>query len=157
MSSKRKSDSELVSNRRATHDYEILDTYEAGIMLKGTEIKSLRDHGGSLQDAYILAPASGDVILKNSSIAPYRFGGVFNHEERRDRKLLLHKREIAKLHSLSQEKGLALIPLALYLKNGRVKVKVAVARGKRSYDKRAALKEKEHKRAIDRALKDASQ
>ena len=154
--SKDKSDSELVSNRRATHDYEILDTYESGIVLKGTEIKSLRDHGGSLQDAYVLVAATGDVILKNSSIAPYRFGGVFNHEERRDRKLLLHKREIAKLKSLSQEKGLTLIPLAMYLKKGIAKVKIAVARGKRAYDKRAALKEKEHKRAIDRAMKDHS-
>ena len=154
--SKNKSESELVSNRRATHDYEILDTYESGIVLKGTEIKSLRDHGGSLQEAYVLVSDSGDVILKNSSIAPYRFGGVFNHEERRDRKLLLHKREIAKLKSLSQEKGLTLIPLAMYLKNGIVKVKIGVARGKRSYDKRASLKEKEHKRAIDRAMKDHS-
>lgn len=154
--SKLKSDSELVSNRRATHDYEILDTYESGIVLKGTEIKSLRDHGGSLQDAYVLVADTGDVILKNSSIAPYRFGGVFNHEERRDRKLLLHKREIAKLKSLSQEKGLTLIPLAMYLKNGIVKVKIGVARGKRAYDKRAALKEKEHKRAIDRAMKEHS-
>jgi SsrA-binding protein len=153
---KNKSDSELVSNRRATHDYEILDTYESGIMLKGTEIKSLRDHGGSLQDAYVLVSDAGDVILKNSSIAPYRFGGVYNHEERRDRILLLHKREIAKIKSLSQEKGLTLIPLAMYLKNGIVKVKIGVARGKRSYDKRAALKEKEHKRAIDRAMKDRS-
>jgi SsrA-binding protein len=154
--SKKGSDSELVSNRRATHEYEILDTYESGIILKGTEIKSLRDHGGSLQEAYVLVSESGDVILKNSSIAPYRFGGVFNHEERRDRKLLLHKREIAKLKSLSQEKGLTLIPLSMYLKNGIVKIKIAVARGKRHYDKRAALKEREHKRAIDRAMKDHS-
>ncbi len=154
--SKQKSESELVSNRRATYDYEILDTYEAGIMLKGTEIKSLRDHGGSLQDSYVLVTDANDVLLKNSSIAPYRFGGVFNHEERRDRKLLLHKREIAKLKALSTEKGLALIPLAMYLKSGIVKVKVGVARGKRSYDKRASLKEKEHKRAIDRAMKDDS-
>jgi SsrA-binding protein len=153
---KKNSEAELVSNRRATHDYEILDTYEAGIVLMGTEIKSLRGHGGSLQDAYILVSDSGDVILKNSSIAPYRFGTTFGHEERRERKLLLHKREIAKLKSLSAEKGLALIPLAMYLKNGFVKVKVAVARGKRSYDKRAALKEKEHKKAIDRALKERS-
>jgi SsrA-binding protein len=151
---KNTSGSELVSNRRATHDYEILDTYEAGIILKGTEIKSLRNHGGSLQDSYVIITAGAKVILKNSSIAPYRFGGVFNHEERRDRELLLHKREIAKLSNLSQEKGLALIPLGMYLKNGIVKVKVAVARGKRSYDKRAALKEKEHKRAIDRAMKE---
>lgn len=151
---KNKSDSELVSNRRATHDYEILDTYEAGIILKGTEIKSLRDHGGSLQDAYVTVTDRSEVLLKNSSIAPYRFGGVFNHEERRDRPLLLHKREIAKLKSLSSEKGLTLIPLGMYLKNGIVKVKIGVARGKRAYDKRAALKEKEHKRAIDRAMKE---
>jgi SsrA-binding protein len=154
--SKKNSDIELVSNRRALHDYEILDTYEAGIVLKGTEIKSLRGHGGSLQDSYILVSDSGDVIMKNSSIAPYRFGITFGHEERRDRKLLLHKREIAKLKSLSEEKGLALIPLSMYLKNSFVKVKVAVARGKHSYDKRAALKEKEHKKAIDRAMKDYS-
>lgn len=152
--SKKSSDTELVSNRRALHDYEVLDTYEAGMILTGTEIKSLRGHGGSLQDAYVLIVDSGDVILKNSSIAPYRFGITFGHVERRDRKLLLHKREIAKLKSLSEEKGLALIPLSMYLKNGFVKVKIAVARGKRSYDKRAALKEKEHKKAIDRALRD---
>lgn len=153
---KDKSDAELVSNRKATHDYEVLDTYEAGIILKGTEIKSLRDHGGSLQDAYVLVSDRSEVVLKNSSIAPYRFGGVFNHEDRRDRLLLLHKREIAKIRTLSQEKGLTLIPLAMYLKKGIVKVKIAVARGKRSYDKRASLKEKEHKRAIDRAMKDNS-
>ena len=153
---KKNSDSELVSNRKATHDYEILETYEAGIVLLGTEIKSLRTHGGSLQDAYVLITEAGDPILKNASIAPYRFGNLFNHEERRDRKLLLHKREIAKLQSLSQEKGLTLIPLGMYLKNGYVKVKVAIAKGKRSYDKRAALKEREHKRDIDRAMKDHS-
>jgi SsrA-binding protein len=154
--SKKKSDSELVSNRRATHDYEILETYEAGIVLLGTEIKSLRSHGGSLQEAYILVSDSGEVILKNASIAPYKFGSIYNHEEKRERKLLLHKREIAKLKTLSQEKGLTLIPLSLYLKEGYVKVKVAVAKGKRAYDKRAALKEREHKRDIDRAMKERS-
>jgi SsrA-binding protein len=154
--SKKNSDTELVSNRRALHDYEVLDTYEAGIILMGTEIKSLRGHGGSLQDAYILVSEGGDVILKNASIAPYKFGITFGHAERRERKLLLHKREISKLKSLSEEKGLTLIPLSMYLKGGFVKVKVAVARGKRSYDKRAALKEKEHKRAIDRAMKERS-
>ncbi len=154
--SKKNSDSELVSNRKATHDYEILETYEAGIVLLGTEIKSLRNHGGSLQEAYVLITDSGEAILKNASIAPYKFGNLFNHEERRDRKLLLHKREMAKLKTLSQEKGLTLIPLGMYLKNGFVKVKIAVAKGKRSYDKRAALKEREHKRDIDRAMKDHS-
>lgn len=150
--SKKRSDSELVSNRKAFHDYEILETFEAGIKLVGTEVKSLRNHGGSLQDAYIIV-IDGDVWLKNASIAPYTHGGVFNHEERRDRKLLLHKREILTLKSTFQERGIALIPLALYLKKGIVKVKIASARGKKDYDKRAALKTKEHKKAIDRAMK----
>lgn len=147
-----KNESELVSNRRAFHDYEILETFEAGVVLLGTEIKSLRNHGGSLQDSYILV-SDRLVILKNASIAPYKFGNLFNHEEKRERILLLRKREIAKLKSLSQEKGLTLIPLSIYLKNGYAKVKVGVARGKKLYDKRSALKEREHKKAIDRALK----
>lgn len=149
----KKSDAELVSNRRASHEYEILDTWEAGIALLGTEVKSLRNHGGSLQEAYILV-SKGDVLLKNASIAPYRFGNVFNHEEKRERKLLLHKREIAKLQSLSQEKGLTLIPLSMYLKKGVIKVKVACCRGKKLYDKRAALKEREHKKSIDRSMRE---
>jgi SsrA-binding protein len=152
--SKKKSDAELVSNRRALHDYEVLETFEAGLVLVGTEVKSLRSHGGSLQDSYILVSTTGKVILKNASIAPYRFGNLFNHEEKRDRSLLLHKKEIVKLKNLSQEKGLTLIPLSLYLKNGFVKVKIGCCKGKKSYDKRAALKEKEHKRAIDRAMRD---
>lgn len=149
----KKSDAELVSNRRASHEYEILDTWEAGIALLGTEVKSLRNHGGSLQEAYIIVSRSG-VFLKNASIAPYRFGNLFNHEERRERKLLLHKREIAKLQSLSQEKGLTLIPLSMYLKKGVIKVKVACCRGKKLYDKRAALKEREHKKSINRSMRE---
>jgi SsrA-binding protein len=147
-----KKEGELVSNRKAFHDYEILESFEAGIILLGTEIKSLRAHGGSLQDAYVLVTPQG-VILKNASISPYKYGGVFNHEEKRERKLLLHKREIEKLKEFSEQKGLTLIPLALYLKNGLVKVKVGCAKGKRSYDKRAALKAREHKKSIDRAMK----
>jgi SsrA-binding protein len=150
---KKKPDPELANNRKAFHDYEILDTFEAGIVLVGTEIKSLRNHGGSLQDAYVLVD-KGEVFLKNSSIAPYRFGNIHNHEERRSRKLLLHKREIDKLVALTREKGLTLIPLAMYLKNGIVKVKIASAKGKKAYDKRAALKEREDKRHIDRAYRD---
>lgn len=145
-------ESELVSNRRAFHDYEVLETFEAGIILLGTEIKSLRNHGGSLQDSYILV-SDTKVILKGASISPYRFGNIHNHEEKRDRQLLLHKREILKLKTLSQEKGLTLIPIAMYLKNGLVKVKIASAKGKKNYDKRAALKEREHKKMIDRAMK----
>lgn len=150
---KKQRESELVSNRRAFHNYEILDTLEGGIALVGTEVKSLRNNGGNLQDAYLLV-TDAKVLLKNASIAPYRFGNIYNHEERRDREVLLHKREILKLKTVTQEKGLTLIPLALYLKKGFVKVKIGIARGKKAYDKRAALKEKEHKRAIDRALSD---
>lgn len=150
---KSKKEEELVSNRRAFHDYEVLDTFEAGIVLQGTEIKSLRNHGGSLQDAYIIITGN-DVILKGSSIAPYRFGNIHNHEDKRERKLLLHKNEILKLKRFSQEKGLSLIPLSFYLKNGYVKVKVGCCQGKKTYDKRAALKAREHQKSIDRAIKD---
>ncbi len=143
---------DLVSNRKAFHDYEILDTFEAGISLMGSEVKSLRANQGSLQDAYVLI-SDHDVILKNASIAPYSQAAMFGHEERRARKLLLHKREIDKLLKATQDKGIALIPLAIYTKGGFIKVKIGVARGKRAYDKRAAIKEKEQKRAIDRAMK----
>jgi SsrA-binding protein len=143
---------ELVSNRKATYDYEILETFEAGIVLLGSEIKSLRNHGGSLQDAYVDVRAE-EVTLLNSSIAPYSHGGVFNHEDKRPRKLLLHKREIEKLRRLVQEKGLAVIPLSIFLnKKGIAKVRIAVAKGKKAYDKREALKEKDDKRAMQRAL-----
>lgn len=147
-----KPSSDLVSNRRATHDYEILETYEAGIALLGTEIKSLRDHGGSLQEAYVRV-LEDELWLLGCSIAPYRFGNVYNHQEKRDRKLLMHKKEIEKLKTASQEKGLTLIPLAFYLKNGWVKVKVAVAKGKKSFDKRAAIKERDDKRRMQKAIK----
>ena len=145
---------ELVSNRRARHDYEILDTYEAGIMLLGTEIKSLRNHGGSLQDAYV--DIKGDAPwLVNASIAPYSFGNIHNHEERRPRKLLMHKGEIEKLRKQVAEKGLTLIPLSLFLnKKGFVKATIAVAKGKKSHDKRAAIKEKNIKRSMQRGDED---
>lgn len=143
---------DLVSNRRATHDYEILETYEAGIVLQGTEIKSIRDHGATLQDAYIKV-LRHELFLIGCSIAPYRFGNIYNHEEKRDRKLLMHKREISRLKEASQEKGLALIPLALYLKNGRVKVRFAVAKGKKTLDKRHDIKSKDEQRRMQQAMK----
>lgn len=148
------SSAELVSNRRATHDYEIIDTFEAGIVLTGTEIKSIRDHGASLQEAYIRV-IRGEVWLIGGHIAPYRYGTVYNHAERRDRKLLMHKREISRLQTASQEKGLTLIPLALYLKQGRVKVRLAIGRGKKTIDKRATIKERDEKRQMQQALKQA--
>lgn len=144
-------ETDLVSNRKAFHEYEILETFEAGIMLTGTEVKSLRAHSGNLQDAYVII-SDGAVLLKNSSIAPYPQAAMFNHEERRERKLLLHKREIFKLHKLTQEKGLTIIPLAIYLKGGYIKVKIAVVRGKKAYDKRAALKDKQQEREVKRAM-----
>lgn len=141
---------ELVSNRKAGHDYEILETFEAGIILQGTEIKSLRNHGGALQDAYVDVKGP-EFILLNCSIAPYTFGNLFNHEEKRPRKLLMHKREIEKLRNTVIQKGLSLIPLSIYLnKKGIAKVKIALARGKKAYDKRAALKEREDRRSMER-------
>lgn len=145
---------DLVSNRKALHDYEILETLEAGIVLFGSEIKSLRNHGGSLQDAYVDL-RKGEPWLLNSSITPYSFGSSFNPPERRERKLLLHSREIERLRKATQEKGLTLVPLAIYLnKKGLAKVKVAIAKGRKTYDKRAALKEKQDKRSMQRALRD---
>jgi SsrA-binding protein len=139
---------ELVANRKAFHDYEILETFEAGIQLLGTEIKSLRNHGGSLQDAWV-DPSRGELWLINASIAPYSHGGVYNHPERRERKLLMHRQEIEKLRKVSKEKGLSLIPLSIFLnKKGIAKVTIAIAKGKKSHDKRAALKEKAEKREI---------
>lgn len=143
---------ELVSNRRAYHDYEILETFEAGILLQGTEVKSLRDGGGSLQESYVKI-INNEPLLLGATIAPYRFGNIHNHPDKRDRKLLLHKREIAKLLAASQEKGLTILALALYFKKGHVKVKIGLARGKKLVDKRASIKERDEKRTIQRALK----
>lgn len=143
---------DLVSNRKAHHNYEILETLESGIVLLGTEIKSLRDHGGNLQESYVVFHR-GEAYLKNSSIAPYKFGNIYNHEERRERKLLLHKRELLRLKSIIDEKGLTIIPLGMYLKHGLVKVRLGVAKGKKAYDKRAALKARQDKREMDRSMK----
>jgi len=143
---------ELCSNRRAYHNYEILDTYEAGIHLIGTEVKSLRNHGGSLQEAYVRV-IKNELFLVNATIAPYKFGTTDTHDERRNRKLLMHKREIAKLRGWVQEKGQTLVPLSLYLKEGKIKLKLGRGKGRKHYDKRHALKAKEEKRRIDRSLK----
>jgi SsrA-binding protein len=146
---------ELVFNRKATFQYEILDTLEVGIVLLGTEIKSLRAHGGGLQDAFI-SVEHGELWLMNSTIAPYKFASHFNHEERRKRKLLAHKKEIERLSAQIQEKGLTCIPLSLFLKNGLAKVKIAICKGKKGEDKRATIKEREDKRQMQRMLKQHS-
>ncbi len=147
-----KKSSDLVSNRRARHDYELLDLFDAGIVLLGPEIKSLRNNGGNLQDAYIKV-IKGELWLVGCHISPYRFGNIHNVEEKRDRKLLMHKREIEKLRVAVQEKGLTLIALGIYLKDGRAKVKLAIAKGKNTVDKRHDLKERDVKREMQKHLK----
>jgi SsrA-binding protein len=142
----------LVSNKKAYHDFEILETFEAGIVLKGSEIKSLRNHTASLQDSFIIVKKN-ELWLINSYIAPYKFSSHYQHKERRDRKLLMHKKEISKLKKISHEKSLSIIPLSFYLKSGVVKVKVAIAKGKKKGDKRAQLKEIEHKKIMEKFLK----
>lgn len=143
---------DLASNRRASHDYEILETFETGIVLQGTEIKSMRVNGATLQEAYVRV-LKNEIWLIGCGIAPYRFGNIHNHEEKRDRKLLMHKREIMRLKAATQEKGLTIVPLALYLKEGRVKVRIATAKGKKAMDKRADIKERDDKRYIQQAMK----
>lgn len=121
---------EIVSNRKAFHHYEVLETLDAGIVLTGTEIKSLRDHGGNLGDAYVTI-SKGEAWLLQSSIAPYRFGNINNHEERRKRKLLLHKYEIHKLDARISQKGLTVVPLSFFFSKGFVKVRIGCCRGKK--------------------------
>ncbi len=146
------SSQELVRNRRAYYDYEVLETYEAGVALTGTEVKSLRNHGGNLAEGYIKV-IGRELWLIGASIAPYRFGTIHNHEERRDRKLLMHKKEIERLKEVTQQKGVTLVPLTLYLKKGRIKLKFGQAKGKKHQDKRQTILEREKKREIDRAMK----
>ncbi len=145
---------EIVSNRSAYHHYEVLEVFEAGIALLGTEIKSLRAAGGNLQDNYITIK-NREVWLKNASIAPYRYGNIHNHEERRERKLLLHKEEIFKLRKVTEIKGHTLIALSFYLKKGIVKVKVGVCRGKKTHDKREDQKKRSAAKEIAQAFKNS--
>lgn len=139
-------------NRRAGFDYEFLERYEAGLSLTGTEIKSIREGRVNLRDAFARI-SNGEMWLYNMHIAEYPAASHFNHEPTRPRKLLLHKDEIAHLAGSQEQKGLTLIATRLYLKNGRAKVELAVARGKKSYDKRAAIAEREANRSIQRALR----
>lgn len=143
---------DLVSNRRVFHDFEILETFEVGIVLQGTEIKSIRNNGASLQESYVKV-IDNELWLIGCHIAPYRFGNIHNHEDKKDRKLLAHKREINRFKTAVQEKGLALVAIAMFLKKGRVKLKIATAKGKKVADKRADIKEKDEKRRISQAMK----
>lgn len=141
----------IVSNRRARHDFAILDTYEAGIVLTGTEVKSLRAGRASLADAYG-SVEDGEVWLRNVHIPEYTEGSWTNHEPRRTRKLLLHRKEIERLIGKTRESGLSLVPLSMYFTDGKVKVEIALARGKRAYDKRADLARRDADREVRRAL-----
>jgi len=143
----------IVTNRRARHDYHVMDSFETGIALVGTEVKSLRVSGGmTLKDSYADIER-GELFLVGAHINPYEQGNIYNHDPERSRKLLMHKREILKLGQRVAEKGFTLIPLRVYFKEGRVKVELGLCRGKQTIDKRVTIKERESKRDMDRALK----
>ena len=141
----------IATNRKARHDYHIDDTFEAGMALTGTEIKSIRAGRVSLRDSYATVK-DGELWLQNAHIAQYDQGTYANHEPRRPRKLLMHRREINRIAGKLLEKGFTLVPLRLYLKNNLAKVELGLARGKKQYDKRAALRQRETRREIDRAV-----
>jgi SsrA-binding protein len=142
----------IAVNRKALHDYEILETVEAGLVLVGTEIKSIREGRVSLREAFA-RPDDGELFLQGAHIAQYPAAGQFNHEPTRKRKLLLHKSEMRELTAALEEKGLTLIPLRMYLKNGRAKLELALARGRRSHDKREAIARREAERQMQRAIR----
>jgi SsrA-binding protein len=143
----------LVRNKRATHDYEISDRYEAGLVLLGSEVKALRDQNATLGDGFVEI-RGGEAWLVGVQIMPYKHGSeYFAHDPRRRRKLLLHRREIKKLDTKASIKGFTLVPLSLYLKDGRVKLEFGVGRGKREFEKRESKKSAEAKREIDSATK----
>ena len=142
----------IATNRKAYHDYFIQETYEAGISLLGTEVKSLREGRANLKESYALIK-DGEAFLLNCHISPYSHGNIQNHEPSRTRKLLLHKKEIDRLWGNISQKGFTLIPLKIYFKRGKAKVELGLGKGKRQYEKRATIKEKEARREIERHLK----
>ena len=142
----------ITVNRRARHDYFIDETFEAGMVLTGSEVKSLRDGRANLKDSYARI-AKGEAFLVNAHISPYPAANQFNHEPTRTRKLLLHKREIRRLSGRVSERGLTLIPLRLYFKDGRVKAELGLARGKKLYDKRETMRKRAVQREVERSLK----
>lgn len=144
---------QVATNRKAYHDYFLEDVYEAGIVLTGTEIKSVRAARVNLRDGFVQL-RNGEAWLINVHISPYDFGNRENHEPRRERKLLLHRQEIRKLQSKVSERGWTIVPLRMYLKDGRAKVEVALVRGKRLYDKKDAIAERDADRELRRAIKE---
>ena len=144
----------IAKNRRAFHEYEILETYEAGLVLSGTEVRSLRENNCQLTDCFALI-RGGEAWLHNVHIAPFSHGNISNVDPDRKRKLLLHRREIRALEQKTKEKGFALVPLSMYFKeNSLVKVELALARGKKLYDKRQSIAKRDAQRDIDRAMKE---
>lgn len=142
----------VATNRRARHDYEILDTYEAGMVLEGSEVKSLRDGRANIKDSFAHVK-DGEVWVVGLYIAPYSFSRGGGHDPERTRKLLLNRREIDRIAGQLAEKGLTLIPLRLYFRDGRAKVELGLARGRRTVDKRHAIREREQKREMERAVR----
>ena len=151
---KRPGDRDITRNRQAAFRYELLDTFECGIALTGTEVKSLRDGGSHLRDAYAIM-RGGELWLVGAHIPPYAAASRFNHPPDRDRKLLLHRREIDKLAGQTLTKGLTIVPTRMYFKESYVKVEIALARGKDRFDKRQTIKDRDIKRETDREIRDA--
>jgi SsrA-binding protein len=147
-------DKTLATNRQALHDYHVLESIEVGLALAGTEVKSIRAGNVNLRDAYARAQ-DGEIWLWNAHIAPFEQGNRWNHEPRRPRRLLLHTREIGRLTRKATESGNTLVPLRLYDRRGKIKLELALARGKKQYDKRASIAERETKRELQRAVKEA--
>lgn len=143
----------LAQNKRAGHDYFIEETFEAGIVLQGTEIKSIRKGSVNLKDSYAHVKG-GEMFLLNMHISPYEQGNRFNHDPVRTRKLLMHRKQIDKLVGATKEQGYSLVPLKVYIKNGYAKVLIGLGKGKKNYDKREALKKKTAKREVERALRE---
>ena len=144
----------IAQNKKARHDYFIEQSIEAGIVLAGTEVKSIRQGKVNLKDSYAMIEA-GEVILTGMHISPYEQGNIFNKDPMRNRKLLLHKSEITRLIGYTQQKGMSLVPIQLYFKHGKVKLELGVAKGKKLYDKREDIAERDAKRDIDRSMKES--
>lgn len=153
MAKEKKPDTTIAQNKKAYHDYFVDDTFEAGISLFGTEVKSVREGRVNLKDSYV-SVKTGEAYLIGTHISPYEKGNIFNKDPLRERKLLLHRREINKLIGLTQQQGYTLIPLKMYFKGSYVKVLLGLCRGKKNYDKRDSIAERDAKRRIDRALKE---
>lgn len=143
---------EIIRNKKARFEYEVLDTFEAGIVLKGTEVKSVRHKNVNIQESYARIK-NGEVFIVGMNISPYEKGNFFNHEPLRERKLLLHKPEIRRLTGKLAERGYTLVPLRMYIKNGKVKIELGLARGKNVHDKRKTIQERDMKRDMQREIK----